>query len=58
VYKCGIKKGGLAMTARETKKFIAEIKALSKQLTPEKSKELLVKAGICTPEGKLTTPYK
>ena len=46
------------MTVRETKKFIAEIKAISKQLTPETSKELLVKAGICTPDGKLTTPYK
>jgi len=46
------------VTVRETKKFIAEIKAISKQLTPETSKELLVKAGICTPDGKLTTPYK
>lgn len=46
------------MTAREAKKVVSEIKALTKQLTPEKSGELLVKAGICTSDGKLTKPYK
>jgi hypothetical protein len=46
------------MTAREAKKVVSEIKALTKQLTPEKSRELLVKAGICTSDGKLTKPYK
>lgn len=46
------------MTTREAKKVIAEMKAFSKQLTPETAKELLVKAGICTPDGKLTKPYK
>ena len=51
-------KGELIMTARESKKFIKEIKAINKQLTAENSKELLIKAGICTPEGKLTKPYK
>ena len=46
------------MTAREAKKVAADMKAFTKQLTPEKSKELLIKAGICTPDGKLTKPYK
>ncbi|WP_158414173.1 hypothetical protein [Geobacter pickeringii] len=46
------------MTAREAKKVVADIKAFAKQLTPEKSKELLLKAGICTPDGKLAKPYE
>lgn len=49
------------MTAREVKEIVAEIKAFTKQLAsepPEKSKELLIKAGICTPDGKLTKAYK
>lgn len=46
------------MTARETKKKVAEMKAFTKQLTPETAKELLVKAGICTTDGKLTKPYR
>lgn len=46
------------MTAREAKKDAAEIKAYTKQLTPEKLKELVVKAGIYTPDGKLTKPYR
>jgi hypothetical protein len=51
--------GGLqTMTAREAKKVVSEIKALTKKLTPAEGRELLVKAGICTPDGKLTKPYK
>lgn len=46
------------MTAREAKKVVSEIKAYTKQLTAESSKELLVKAGICTKDGKLTKAYK
>lgn len=49
------------MTAHEAKKVISEIKAYTKQLAaqpPEKSKELLVKAGICTNDGKLTKAYE
>jgi hypothetical protein len=46
------------MTAREAKKVVAEMKAFTKRLTVEQAKELLVKAGICTRDGKLTTPYK
>lgn len=46
------------MTTREAKKMVAEMKAFTKQLTPEKTKELLVKAGIYTPDGKLTKPYR
>ena len=46
------------MTTREAKKVVAEIKALTKKLTPEEGRILLVKAGICTLDGKLTKPYK
>ncbi|HIJ97200.1 MAG TPA: hypothetical protein HPP94_15980 [Desulfuromonadales bacterium] len=46
------------MTTREAKKNIEEIKAFTKQLTPERAKEFLVKAGIITPGGKLTKPYR
>lgn len=46
------------MTTREAKKNIAEIKAFTKQLTPERAKEFLVKAGIITSDGKLTKPYR
>ncbi len=46
------------MTASEAKKKVAEMKAFTKQLTPETAKELLVKAGICTKDGKLTKPYR
>lgn len=46
------------MTNREMKKNIAEMKAFVKQLTPETAKEFLVKAGISTPDGKLTKPYR
>lgn len=49
------------MTAHEAKKVISEIKAYTKQLAaqpPERSKELLVKAGICTNDGKLTKAYE
>ncbi len=46
------------MTAREAKKTAAEIKTLIKQLSPEKIKELVVRAGIYTPDGKLTKPYR
>jgi hypothetical protein len=46
------------MTAREAKKAAAEIKNFIKQLPPEKVKELVVKAGIYTPDGKLTKPYR
>jgi len=46
------------MTTREAKKNIADIKAITKQLTPERAKEFLVKAGISTPDGKLTKPYR
>lgn len=51
-------KGGYAMTSRETKKKVAEMKAFTKQLTPETARELLVKAGICTTAGELTKPYR
>jgi hypothetical protein len=46
------------MTTREAKKNIADIKAFTKQLTPEQAKQFLVKAGIITPGGKLTAPYR
>lgn len=46
------------MTTREAKKIVAEMKAYTKQLTPEQLKELVVKAGIYTPDGKLTKPYR
>jgi hypothetical protein len=46
------------MTAREAKKDIADIKAFTKQLTPEQAKAFLVKAGIITTSGKLTKPYR
>ena len=46
------------MTTREAKKVIADIKAFTKQLTPERAKEFLIKAGISTPDGKLTKPYR
>jgi hypothetical protein len=46
------------MTTREAKKNIADIKAFTKQLTPERAKEFLVKAGISTADGKLTKPYR
>jgi hypothetical protein len=46
------------MTTREAKKVVAEMKAFTKQLTPAKAKEFLVKAGISTTDGKLTKPYR
>jgi len=45
------------MTTREAKKVVAEMKAYAKKLTPIQAKEFLVKAGISTPDGKLTKPY-
>ncbi len=46
------------MTARETKKVVAEMKAFTKQLTPVTAKEFLVKAGISTSDGKLAKSYR
>jgi hypothetical protein len=46
------------MTTREMKNNVAKMKAFAKQLTPETAKEFLVKAGISTPDGKLTKPYR
>jgi len=46
------------MTARETKKLVAEMKTFTKKLTPATAKEFLVKAGISTTDGKLTKPYR
>jgi hypothetical protein len=50
-------KGVIIMTTREAKKVVAEMKAYAKKLTPIQAKEFLVKAGISTPDGKLTKPY-
>jgi len=52
------RQGDKTMTTREAKKNIADIKTFTKQLTPERAKEFLVKAGISTPDGKLTRPYR
>jgi hypothetical protein len=46
------------MTAREAKKDATEINNFIKQLPPEKINEIVVKAGIYTPDGKLTKPYR
>ena len=52
------RQGDKTMTTREAKKNIADIKSFTKQLTPERAKKFLVKAGISTPDGKLTKPYR
>lgn len=46
------------MDAHEARKTAAEMKAFIEQLPPEKIKEIVVRAGIYTPDGKLTKPYR
>ena len=48
------------MNEKESKKFIEEMKKTTKKLTKSKraSLDFLVKAGICSPDGKLTKQYR
>jgi hypothetical protein len=49
------------MDATEAEKIAKEIRDYRKQLAkepPEKSKEMLIAAGICTKSGKLTKAYR
>jgi hypothetical protein len=48
------------MTAKETKQYISDFKKFAANATksPDTSKDLLVKAGICTKNGNLRKPYK
>lgn len=45
---------------QELKDFTKYCKKISKEIknNPEKAKELLIRAGICTPTGRLRKPYK
>lgn len=48
------------MTDKEPKKIVKDMKAFEKTISSssKKSREFLVKAGICTPKGNLRKPYK
>ena len=48
------------MTDKEPKKIVQDMKKYAKEVTSsqKKSKEFLIKAGICTPKGNLRKPYK
>jgi hypothetical protein len=48
------------MTDQETKEYVDEMKKYTKKIatSSKKSKDFLVKAGICTPKGNLKKPYK
>lgn len=48
------------MTAKQVKRYISEMKKFTKVSSsdPKLSRNILVKAGICTKKGNLTRPYK
>ncbi len=48
------------VVSKETKRVIKEMKKFSREVTSskEKSKQFLVKAGICTENGNLKKVYK
>jgi len=48
------------MTDKEPKKIVRDMRKFEKKITSssEKSKKLIIKAGICTPKGNLRKPYK
>jgi len=55
-----IEDGGIIMTDKEPKKIVRDMRKFEKKITSssEKSKKLIIKAGICTPKGNLRKPYK
>jgi len=48
------------MTAKETKQYISDFRkfAANTVKSPSTSKDILVKAGICTKNGNLRKPYR
>jgi len=46
------------MTAKDRKKHIEGMKKLAREASSRESKDLLVKAGICTKKGNLRKPYR
>jgi len=46
------------MTDKETRKYIAEMKRYTANVSTSEARKLLVKAGICTKKGNLRKPYR
>lgn len=55
-----IENGDIIMTDKEPKNIVRDMKKYEKKITSssEKSKKLIIKAGICTAKGNLRKPYK